>query len=253
MKKLTKSQLEAKLRAIQMEDMKEEMMSLEEMKKRALYEYEARQKAERQAQKSSISHKFAVTAIIAICLIGGSFLFSVFAPTVVSSANDFMKRAGIWVNDVLQLGIVVEKPFESADNGLGGAETQAVFTSVEEASYHFDVPLLKLEDDAEEYALVPPIAVLEIKPFYTLSYQYTNNAGDFVSFEYEYITDEVNVKIDGNTSEWTSPFGTMLVWTSMDDVQALYSHYSYILRIKSSLSEAILKVFICQCVFINQP
>mgnify|MGYP001463933673 CR=1 FL=1 len=142
MKKLTKPQLEAKLRAMQVEEMKEEMMPLEEMKKRALYEYEARQKTEKRTQKSSISHKLAIIAAIVICLIGGSFLFSVFTPTVISSANDFMKRAGIWVNDVLRLGIVVENPLENNDNGLDSDKTQQEFTSVEEVSSYFGEPLL---------------------------------------------------------------------------------------------------------------
>lgn len=253
MKKSTKSQLEAKLRAMQVEEMKEEMMPLEEMKKRALYEYEARQKAEMRVQKSSISHKLAVIAAVVICLIGGSFLFSVFTPTVVSSANDFMKRAGIWVNDVLQLGIVVENPLENNDNGLDSDKTQQEFTSVDEASSYFGVPLLKLENNAEGYTLSKLTAKLDIEPFYTLSYRYTDIAGDFVSFEYEYITDEVNVNIDVSTSEWSSPFGIILVWASQEDVQALYSNNSYVLRMKSSLSEVNFKVFITNCVLLNSP
>ena len=253
MKKLTKAQLEAKLRAMQLEDMKDDMLPLDEMKQRALHEYEALQQGEKHRQRSSISHKLAAIAVVVICLIGGSFLFSVFAPTLVSSANDFMKRAGIWVNDVLRLGIVVEKPLESIGHELDSGNAQTEFASVEEAINYFGVPLLKLEDDAEVYTLSPLIAELDVKPFYTLSYQYTDNAGDFVSFEYEYIADEVNVNIDDNTSEWISPIGTMLLWTSDNDIKALCSYGAYILHVNSSLSEVNFKAFIENCVLLNSP
>lgn len=253
MKKLTKAQLEAKLRAMQLEDIKDDMLPLDEMKQRALCEYKARQKAEKHRKRSSIPRKPAIIAVVVICLIGGSFLFSVFAPMVVSDANDFMKRAGIWVNDVLQLGIVVENPLENTDNGLNSDKTQAEFSSVEEASNYFGVPLLKLENDAEGYALNSPIAELKMKPFYTLSYKYTDNAGDFVSFEYEYITNEVNVNIDDNANEWISPFGTMLLWTSDDDIRALCNYDACILHITSSLSEIHFKAFITKCILLNSP
>jgi hypothetical protein len=88
-----------------LEDMKDDMLPLDEMKQRALHEYEALQQGEKHRQRSSIFHKLAAIAVFVICLIGGSFLFSVFAPTLVSSANDFMKRAGIWGYDVLRLGM----------------------------------------------------------------------------------------------------------------------------------------------------
>ena len=253
MKKISKAQLEAKLRAMYIESMIDDMMSLEDMKNSVMYEYKKRKRTENNRHRSSISHKLAVIALIAICLVGGGFLFSVFTPTVVGNAYDFMKRAGIWVNDVLQLGIVVETPLESPDNGLDTTKTQASFTSIEEASSYLGVPLLKLEDDVEEYTIDSIIAELDINPFYTLSYQYNNDAGDLVSFEYEYITDEVNVNIDDNTSEWISPVGTMLLWASDNNVNAIYSFDAYILHIKTSLSETDFKTFIGNCVLLNSP
>ena len=45
--KNTNAQVEAKLRAMHLENIKDEMMTLEEMKKRAMYEYEIRQRMEK--------------------------------------------------------------------------------------------------------------------------------------------------------------------------------------------------------------
>ena len=136
---------------------------------------------------------------------------------------------------------------------LDKRNAQTEFASVEEATNSFGVPLSKLEDDAEVYTLSPLIAELDVKPFYTLSYQYTDNAGDFVSFEYEYLADEVNVKIDDNTNEWISPVGTMLLWTSDNDIKAICSYGTYILHVNSSLSEVCFKAFIENCVLLNSP
>lgn len=253
MKKTSEAQLEAKLRAIDIENMIDDMMPLEDMKKSAVYEYEKRKRTKKNRHTSSISHQLAAIAAVAICLMGGSFLFSVFTPTVIGNANDFMKHVGIWVNNVLQLGIVVETPLECPDNGLNVAKTQASFISVEEASSFFNIPLLKLKDDSEDYTLDVIIAELDIIPFYTLSYQYKDEAGDLVSFEYEYIADEVNVNIDDNTSEWISPIGAMLLWNSGNNTNALYSYDTYILHMKTTLNETNFKTFIGNCVLLNSP
>lgn len=243
MKKLTKSQLEAKLRAMQVEDMKEEMMPLEEMKKRALYEYEVRQKAEKRTQKSSISHKFAVTAIIAICLIGGSFLFSVFAPTVVSSANDFMKRAGIWVNDVLRLGIVVETPIESADDGLDSSKSQTVFNSVEEASQYFNVSLLILRDGSQKYILNDPVATLGIEPFFSLKYGY-RIGDDFISIVFERILSDTEIHIQSNMGTMQTAIGNLFIISQESESCYMFVDDSYLVTITTTLSqESIVPIF----------
>lgn len=244
MKKLTNSEIEAKLRAMHLEDSKDEMMPLEEMKKRAAYEYEIRQRIQTRKQKSDISRRLAIAMSIAICLISGSFLFSALAPTVVSSANDFMRRAGIWVNDVLQLGIEVERPLEGADDGLStDAKTKTEFTSVEEASEYFGVPLLKLKDDVDGYSLTPPEVELGIETFYRLQYTYTFNTHE-LTLNFEHILTETNVNIRNDTETIKSDIGIFSLWEQDSRTELLLIHGEYIVRISTSFSSQDLLLFL---------
>lgn len=232
-KKLTNAQIEAKLRAMYLEDIKDEIMPLEEMKKRAISEYEVRHRMEQRKQKSSISHRLAIVVGIAICLIGGSFLFSALAPTMVSSANDFTRRAGIWINDVFQLGIVVETPLERPDNGLGNeAKTQTEFSSVEEASKYFGVPLLMLKGDEKGYTLEAPVATLGMEPFYSLEYSYIKDTV-LITFSFERILENTEIDIYGDASQISTSIGEAFVMAIGDATLLVTIRDAYALSIST--------------------
>lgn len=243
-KKMTNSKIEAKLRAMHLEDCKNEMMPLEKIKERAAYEYKIRQRIQMHKQKSGMFRRLTIAVSIAICLISASFLFSVLAPTFVSSANDFMRRAGIWINDVLQLGIEVERPIESEDDGLSEVKkSKTDFSSVEEASEYFGVPLLKLRDDVDGYSLTPPKAELGIDPFYRLQYTYTFD-GYELTLNFEHVLTETHVDIRNDAETIESDIGNFSLWKQSNRIELLLIQGEYIVRVSTSFSQEDLLLYL---------
>ena len=88
---------------------------IEEIKQRAFQQYMARQfqqteVPEGQTTKKGRSARVVIIAAAAVCLMVVSFLYSALAPVTVSSANNVVRRAVIWINDQLHLGITFPEP-----------------------------------------------------------------------------------------------------------------------------------------------
>lgn len=251
MKRISNKEIEAKLRAMYLNKRKDEIIPLETMKRRAAYEYLLRQGNKKTKRKTGTPHRLIVALSIGMCLVLGSFLFSVFAPTVISSANDFMRRAGIWINDVFQLGIEVERPLEIEDDGVGiNRDIKTDFASVEEASKHFGLPLLVLRDQANEFVLTPPKAELGIEPFYMLYYSYSSG-NSVIRFEYEHILTDTSINLRSVAEEYETKIGTFIAQENADNIVFITTYNDFILRIVSTLALEDSLLLINDCQWLN--
>lgn len=249
MKRLKNKEIEAKLRAMYLNKRKDEIIPLETMKRRAAFEYHLRQRNKSAKSKSGTPHRLVIALSIGICLILGSFLFSVFAPTVISSANNFMRRAVFWINDVFQLGIEVERPLEIEDDGMN-RDVKTDFASVEEASKHFALPLLVLRDPANEFTLTPPKAELGIEPFYMLYYSYSSGKS-VIRFEYEHILTDTSINLRTVAEEYDTKIGTFFAQENADNTVFITTYNDFILRIVSTLALEDSLLLINDCQWLN--
>jgi len=237
MKKLTKAQLEAKLRAMQLEDMKDDMLPLDEMKQRALLEYNRRRQEEKRRKRRGIPQRLIVALSIAICLLLTGFLFSVFSPMTVSTANDFMKRAIIWIGDTLKLDVSIETPIEYPNDSSNDTDTRQVsFDSVEEASDYYDIPLLRLKNSVDGYTLTPPEAIEGARPFYLLEYSY-RSALNYYILKYEKILDQsLATAYQEDSAAFETAIGTIYAWDTNGVTQGVFVSGQYCVYIKTSFS-----------------
>ena len=94
---------------------------IEEIKQRAFEEYDQflRTNEKRNTRKNknrSILRRVVAVAALAVCFLIGSFVYSVFAPVTIANANNFVRRASIWINNQLHLGITFSSPIDDTDS-----------------------------------------------------------------------------------------------------------------------------------------
>ena len=119
---------------------------IEEIKQRALEEYEqimaAKQKM-KEKRKGTL-RRVVVTAAAIICLLVGSTVIALLNPLQSGNADNFIRRAVIWVNDQLHLGIELSVPNDSVQ----GAKflTGIPFDSIDEAFQEVKFPFAYLNN-----------------------------------------------------------------------------------------------------------
>ena len=127
---------------------------IEEIKQRAFQQYMARQSQQTETpegqttKRKGILRRVVIIAAAAVCLMVVSFLYSALAPVTVSSANNVVRRAVIWINDQLHLGITFPEPVDS-DLGKTDITGYTVFSTLEEAAQHVGLPIVYLKDSGD--------------------------------------------------------------------------------------------------------
>lgn len=93
---------------------------IEEIKQRAFEEYEQLTRAKRKnalkSKRRSILHCVKIFSALVVFLLMGSFAYSVLTPVTISNANSFVRRAFIWINNQMNLGITFLSPIDDANS-----------------------------------------------------------------------------------------------------------------------------------------
>lgn len=88
------------------------------------------------------SRRVILVIAAAMSILVCSFVFAVVMPQPVSSANGFLRRAAIWVNDTFHLGYVFETPVDDVD--LLALQNTS-FSTLEEVAAFISRPLVALQ------------------------------------------------------------------------------------------------------------
>ena len=120
MRKINQQVIEQRIREIEETPYSPSDERIEEIKQRAFEEYDRYLRAEnkntmRKHRKRSILHRVVAVFALAVCFFVSTFAYSVFAPVTIASANNFVRRASIWINNQLHLGITFSSPVDDAD------------------------------------------------------------------------------------------------------------------------------------------
>ena len=130
MNKQQREELEDMVRQLAEEPYNPSEAHIEEIKRQAFEEYDqimaAKQKM-KEKRKGTL-RRVVVTAAAIICLLVGSTVIALLNPLQSGNADNFFRRAVIWVNDQLHLGIEFAVPDEEKKNAFfnNGEEIESI-------------------------------------------------------------------------------------------------------------------------------
>ena len=177
MNKQQRQELEDMVRQLAEEPYNPSEKHIEEIKQRAFEEYEqimaAKQKM-KEKRKGTL-RRVVVTAAAIVCLLVGSTVIALLNPLQSGDADNFFRRAVIWVNDQLHLGIQLPLP-KNEETKAQFAEGD-IMPSILDVAETVDFPIVYLEETQDLHF---DLITKEIEPFsneITVNLKYTATDG----------------------------------------------------------------------------
>ena len=162
MNKQQRQELEDMVRQLAEEPYNPSEKHIEEIKQRAFAEYEqimaAKQKM-KEKRKGTL-RRVVVTAAAIVCLLVGSTVIALLNPLQSGDADNFFRRAVIWVNDQLHLGIQLPLPKEKEDKAQFAEGN--VLPSISDVAETIDFPIVYLKETQDLHF---DIITKEMNPF----------------------------------------------------------------------------------------
>ncbi len=217
---------------------------IEEIKQRAFQQYMARQSQpqqqsapQRSGKKRGVLRRAAIIAAAAVCLMVLSFLYSALAPVTVSSANNVVRRAVIWINDQLHLGITFPEPIDT-DPHKAEITGYTVFATLEEAAQRVDLPVVYLKDSGDlTLSSISANSVLHSKA--SLSLIYKNDADNIMILIYTHESDRTNASFSSaNYCKVSSAIGDVYICDAEGGANAYLFYGDYSIMISTSLDSS---------------
>lgn len=212
---------------------------IEEIKRRAFQQYMARQSQQTEApegqttKRKGILRRVVIIAAAAVCLMVVSFLYSALAPVTVSSANNVVRRAVIWINDQLHLGITFPEPIDT-DPHKAEITGYTVFATLEEAAQRVDLPVVYLKDSGD-LTLSSISANTSLYEKTSLSVVYSNSTDSIIIHVYNHKNSSTVSFSSANYRTISSNAGDVFVCESEDGANAYLFYDDYSIRISTSL------------------
>ena len=216
---------------------------IEEIKQRAFQQYMARQFQQTEVpegqttKRKGILRRVVIIAAAAVCLMVLSFLYSVLAPVTVSSANNVVRRAVIWINDQLHLGITFPEPIDT-DPQKAEITGYTVFSTLEEAAQRVDLPVVYLKDSGDlTLSSISANSVLHSKA--SLSLIYKNDADNIMILIYTHESDRTNASFSSaNYCKVSSAIGDVYICDAEGGANAYLFYGDYSIMISTSLDSS---------------
>lgn len=237
MNKKEQRALENRIRDVMEEPAELTSDEIAKIRERAYLAYQQKNENEKHAAQKKrkksghLRHAVAVFAI-AIGLIVVSVVYSVLAPVSVSNANNFVRRAAIWVNDQLHLGIVF--PVSEEANVIN--TEQNYFSSLKEASESLNMPITYIKNmNGFTYNGLETIS--DVDDSFILFVHYLCEDGDIdISIE-RFREDEIVDITPFDPIELSTPIGNIFVWHAETAYRAIAFYNDYVIEIYGHTSE----------------
>ncbi len=229
---------------------------IEGIKQRAFQQYMARQSQQTEVPKGQttkrkgILRRVVIIAAAAVCLMVVSFLYSALAPVTVSSANNVVRRAVIWINDQLHLGITFPEPIDT-DPHKAEITGYTVFSTLEEAAQRVDLPVVYLKDSGD-LMLSSITANVALYDKASLSIVYKNNSDSIMILIYAHKSDNVTASFSAaNYRRVSSAIGDVYVCDAEGGSNAYLFYDDYSIKISTSLDSSALVSLIPNLSLVN--
>ena len=215
MKKLSKKVLEARMRDILNEPTPEDLERFEAMTERAHAEYLRRAQEEETKPVRHSARRYALTAaLLALALIVLPVVYTALFPVTVSNANNLMRRAGIWINNTLRLGIEFPEPVvDDQYIGTPKAVGSRTFATVDELAAFLGENTLALDTNYPGLTLDSIQVTLLENDLSQVKLSYSYN-GYSLALTYESILADVSSISYENSIELPTTAGTLFYWST---------------------------------------
>lgn len=184
-----------------------------------------KQPAREKRKKSGLVRRAVAVFAVAIGLIVMSVVYSVLAPVSVSNANNFVRRAAIWVNNQLHLGISFPVPED--ENSTIKQNEASLFTSIETASKNMNTPLFYINNvDGLVIDSIETVNTTEDSMSVILHYKAENEE---INITIEEINENSIIDvISEDYSTVNSSIGKVIIWNTNEihRATAIYENYS---------------------------
>jgi len=177
--------------------------------------------------KSGLLRRVVAVFAIAVGLIVMSVVYSVIAPVTSSSANSFVRRAAIWVNDQLHLGISFPVP-EEEPNGINIEQNS--FSSIQEASKVLDMPIVIIRDDVEDilFSGIETVPSIDNSLILFIHYKIGGRSLD-ISVE-KFRDGEIFDNSSSDITKLLSPIGEVFIWETEEISRAITFYNGYFIE-----------------------
>ena len=233
--------LESRIREVMDEPVKLTEDEIEAIRERARRAYQESMNQERQTQrskqkKSGVLRRVVAVFAIAVGLIVTPVLYTALAPVTIGNADSFIRRAAIWVNDQLHLGIEFPKPKDEPEQVV--IKEPKSFSSFEEAHKELNIPLVCVTGMDELILNRINVNPQEESFFITIQYKLDNEMVNlFMEPAWTYGTgsDKINILTE-KSSIMETTLGTIYIWENEAGKHAFTHTNDYQVEVSSTVS-----------------
>ena len=182
-----------------------------------LEKMENKQQPRTTQKKSGFLRRVVAVFAIAVGLMVLSMVYTVLAPVTVGNANSFVRRAAIWINDQLHLGISFPVP-EEEDSQMEPMTSQA-FASLQEAADELDMPIAVFDDASElVFTGIEVLTTLDNSKYLFIRYSIDEKP---ITIEIEPVNNDFyDINSIGN-DKIICPIGEVYIWTAGEENWAI--------------------------------
>ena len=201
---------------------------IEEIKQRAFEEYQrytqaqekANEKKEKRAQrKRSILRRVVVVAAVTVCFFVLSLVYIALQPSITANADSFFRRAVIWINDQLHLGIVITNPVET--EGTLAPGDHRFYASIQELKSAGYRPIICLPEN--DNLIIDEIDLCQLSQvFQQVSIRYLTPQNETITIQLEPYGDINSIKVYPTSQmEFETSIGVFTIWANTQYTYAL--------------------------------
>lgn len=191
-----------------------------------------RQPRQKSQKKSGFLRRVVAVFAIAVGLMVLSVAYTVLAPVTVGNANSFVRRAVIWINDQLHLGISFPVP-ENEDTEIDSMKTYS-FSSPEEAAEALKMPIAYLSN-IDELSISGIDAMVNIDQSTSLFIRYSGKSG-MINIEMQLLHNDVLDIIPIDNEVIVCPIGSVYILTDDEEKRAITFYNDYKIIISGTIS-----------------
>lgn len=190
---------------------------------------------ERKAKRKSRLRRVVVVSAATVGLMVGTFLYGALAPVTVSKANNILRRASIWINDTLHLGLEVSEPMDEEGRFKAGMETE--FDTVEEAAKTLKTPIAYLGDAGSFY--VDKVSINNIvDDVDNVKVHYLDNDNNYISIINAPMYEDNSIMLDVDTQKSVeTTIGTLYLSETEEGTMGMIAYQGRLITIKTTISE----------------
>lgn len=234
--------IEAKITALELEDVEPDQAHLDEIRERAHAEYlrrtgkrpvhvKTKQRNGTQKRGRRIGQKVMVASCLAVLILVAGFAMNVVAPMAIGSANNTMRRVGIWMNDTFKLGMEFSAPVEGG--GEAGAVLPGEYSSFSEIPNSSGIPLICIDD--EDYKVDRIDIINPIEDVYETSIIYRKDI-NYVQLMIMTLGDKSNAFLSDENVEYLNlNIGDIYIWRVDELMRAMLVYDGHVIQIDSDL------------------